>query len=68
MKIEIEGNTKLYAKERERERMVALREREREREREGHNAQGKHVSACFIVGALITVSWVGTATANPVGG
>ena len=57
MKIEIEGNTKLYAKE-----------REREREREGHNSQGKHVSACFIVGALITVSWVGTATANPVGG
>ena len=65
MKIEIEGNTKLYAKERERERMLAF---EREREREGHNSQGKHVSACFIVGALITVSWVGTATANPVGG
>ena len=35
MKIEIEGNTKLYAKERERERMLAFeRERERERERD----------------------------------
>ena len=33
MKIEIEGNTKLYAKERERERMLAF-ERERERERD----------------------------------